>query len=95
MQTNARAVCTDPAYDSPWCRAVPGATTAWPFAQGKDGRPHTSYPHGLVNVMNTTRTHRTLEPGESLDAELTFAMFDCAGHETVRRVGLDGSVVIE
>lgn len=57
--------------------------------------PHTSYPHGLVNVMNTTRTHRAPEPGELLDAELTFAMFDCAGHETVRRVGLDGSVVIE
>lgn len=171
LQTNARAVYSDPDYDSPWCRAAPGATTAWPFAQGKDGRPldlrefvspsernffmgylsdfdgspwyallnrqlkvgvgvawsgdvfkylwfwqemrastgfpfygrtytmalepHTSYPHGLVNVMNSTRTHRTLEPGESLDAELTFAMFDCAGHETVRRVGLDGSVVIE
>ncbi|GIV85213.1 MAG: hypothetical protein KatS3mg052_2220 [Candidatus Roseilinea sp.] len=25
------------AYDSAFCRAVPGATTQWPFAQGKDG----------------------------------------------------------
>ena len=57
--------------------------------------PHTSYPHGLVNVMNTTRTHRTLMPGESLDAELTFAMFVCEGNESVTSVHLNGDVVLQ
>jgi hypothetical protein len=55
--------------------------------------PHSSYPHGLVNVMNTTRTHHTLEAGASLDAELTFAMFDLAGAVEVECVELDGAVV--
>lgn len=54
--------------------------------------PHTSYPHGLVNVMNTTQTHRTLQPGESLDAELTFVLFDCEGDETIGRVEMDGTI---
>jgi hypothetical protein len=170
VQTNARKVWTDPAYESEHCRVVPGARSDWPFAMGKNGKPvdlrgfvsqaernffmgylsdfdgppwyallnsehklgigvtwsadvfkylwfwqemrastgfpfygrtytialepHTSYPHGLVNIMNTTRTHRTLGPGESLDAELTFAMFDCVGDETVERVQLDGAVAL-
>jgi hypothetical protein len=53
--------------------------------------PHSSYPHGLVSVMNSTQTHHTLAAGASLDAELTFAMFDYAGGD-VKRVGLDGAV---
>jgi hypothetical protein len=44
--------------------------------------------------MNTTKTHRTLGPGESLDAELTFAMFDYVGEQSVGRVGLDGQIVM-
>jgi hypothetical protein len=166
--TNARAVYTDPGYDSAHCAVVPGVTTAWPHARGKDGsmvdisrftaqternffmaylndfdgppwyalvnaplkvgvgvawtpgafrhlwfwqemrastgfpfygrtytmalEPHSSYPHGLVNVMNTTKTHHTLAPGASLDGELTFAMFDVAGPVEVTGVGLDGAI---
>lgn len=170
--TNAQTVFTDPAYDSEHCKVVPGMTSAWPFAQGKDGgkvdlrcfapqsernffmgylrdfagppwyalvnaplklgvgvawtasafrhlwfwqemrastgfpfygrtytmalEPHSSYPHGLVNVMHTTKTHHTLEAGASLDAELTFAMFDMFDHDgakDVQRVELDGAIV--
>jgi galactose mutarotase-like enzyme len=170
VQTNARVVFTDPAYDSDHCKVVPGELTEWPYAKGKDGsrvdlrgfasqternffmgylrdfdgppwyallnahlklgigvawspdvfkhlwfwqeqrastgfpfygrtytialEPHTSYPHGLVNIMNTTKTHRTLGPGESLDAELTFAMFDYEGEQSVGRVKLDGQIVM-
>lgn len=169
IHTNAQTLFTDPNYDNEFCIVVPGQTTAWPYAKGKDGsnvdkrivtpasqrsffmgylsnfagdpwyaitnvalkvgagvawtpnafrhlwlwqemnasqgfpfygrsytmalEPHSSYPHGLVNIMNTTRTHRTLGPGESLDAELTFAMFDYSG-SSVNRVGLDGTVEV-
>jgi galactose mutarotase-like enzyme len=73
------------------------ASTGFPFygrAYTIALEPHTSYPHGLVNIMNTTKTHRTLGPGESLDAELTFATFDCEGGETVERMQLDGEVIL-
>jgi hypothetical protein len=168
--TNARTVWTDPGYDNPHCRVVPGETTQWPFAKGKDGskvdlrnfssqsepnyfmgylrdfdgspwyalanselklgvgvawtpnafrylwfwqemrastgfpfygrtytmalEPHSSYPHGLVNVMNTTRTHHTLGAGESLSAELVFALFEYDPAKTIERVELDGAIVM-
>jgi galactose mutarotase-like enzyme len=54
--------------------------------------PHSSYPHELVNVMNTTRTHLTLAAGASLQAWLTFSLFDPDGATDVRGVNADGSV---
>jgi len=170
IYTNARSIYTDPNYDSEFCRVVPGETTDWPFAKGKDGsqvdirritpeskrhffmgylnnfdgapwyavtnshlklgvgvawspnafrhlwlwqemrastgfpfygrtytmalEPHSSYPHGLVNIMNTTKTHHTLDAGASLDGELTFAMFDYVGSD-VRGIDQSGAVTVE
>ncbi len=55
--------------------------------------PWSSIPgQGLVNVMNTTKSHLTLAAGETLKAELTVALFAATGGVT--RVGLDGSVEI-
>ena len=39
--------------------------------------PGTSYPgQGLVNVMEKTGTHRTLQPGESAEAELRAVFYE-------------------
>jgi galactose mutarotase-like enzyme len=168
IHTNAQTLFTDPGYDHEFCVVVPGQTTEWPYAKGKNGRnidkrvitpqsqrnffmgylsnfagapwyavtnaalkvgigvawtpnafrhlwlwqelnasqgfpfyqrsytvalePHSSYPHGLVNIMNTTKTHHTLEAGASLNAELTFAMFDVVEEKDIRSVGLDGAI---
>lgn len=168
VHTNAQTLFTDPSYDHEFCVVVPGETTEWPYAKGKDGsqvdkraitpqsrrnffmgylsnfagdpwyavtnaalkvgigvawtpnafrylwlwqemnasqgfpfyqrsytmalEPHSSYPHGLVNIMNTNKTHHTLEAGASLNAELTFAMFDVNEEKTIQRVGLDGAI---
>ncbi len=168
IHTNARTLFTDPNYDHEFCVVVPGQTTEWPHALGKDGskvdkrsitpasqrnffmgylsnfagdpwyavtnaalkvgigvawtpnafrhlwlwqemnasqgfpfyqrsytmalEPHSSYPHGLVNIMNTNKTHHTLAAGASLNAELTFAMFDVHAEKAIRHVGLDGAI---
>lgn len=53
--------------------------------------PWSSIPgYGLVNVINTTKTHLTLEPGASLSAELTAVLF--TGKGAVKGIGLDGVV---
>lgn len=56
--------------------------------------PWSSYPgHGLLEVMDTTKTHHTLQPRASLSAELTMTLFELDGSGKVRGVGLDGSVI--
>jgi len=53
--------------------------------------PWSSIPgQGLINVMNSTKSHLTLAPGETLSADLTVALF--AGKGAVTRIGLDGAV---
>lgn len=53
--------------------------------------PWSSIPgQGLVNVMNSTKSHLTLAAGETLSAELTVALFAATG--SVSRIGLDGAV---
>jgi hypothetical protein len=53
--------------------------------------PSTSFPAaGLVSVMETTATHRTLEPGEALETELRAVLFE--SRHGVSRIGRDGAV---
>jgi hypothetical protein len=96
LQLGIGVTWTPQAFRHLWFWQEMRASTGFPFY----GRtytaalePHSSYPHGLVNVMNTTKTHHTLGAGASLDAELTFAMFDVDGATEVKRVELDGAVV--
>lgn len=50
--------------------------------------PGTSYPgQGLVNVMEKTATHRTLQPGESAEAELRAVFYESA----TGIAGIDGA----
>jgi hypothetical protein len=55
------------------------ASTGFPF-YGRSYtmalEPHSSYPHELGHVMNTTRTQLTLAAGAALGASLSFALFD-------------------
>ncbi len=56
--------------------------------------PWSSYPgFGLAKVMDTTKTHLTLEPGASLSSELTVALFVPGGSQSITRVELDGTVI--
>nr|HMN29303.1 DUF4432 family protein [Caldilineaceae bacterium] len=56
--------------------------------------PWSSIPgQGLVNVMNSTKSHLTLAAGASLSAELTVGLF--AAKTGVKQFGLDGSLTLE
>jgi hypothetical protein len=53
--------------------------------------PWSSIPgQGLVNVMNSTKSHLTLDAGASLSAELTVGLFEAKSG--VQQFGLDGAV---
>ena len=53
--------------------------------------PSTSYPgQGLINVMEKTGLHRTLEPSESAEAELRAVFFEPS--TGISAIDLDGSV---
>jgi hypothetical protein len=53
--------------------------------------PWSSIPgQGLVNVLNSTKSHLTLEAGAALSAELTVGLF--AARRGVKQFGLDGAV---
>jgi galactose mutarotase-like enzyme len=54
--------------------------------------PHSSYPHELGHVMDTTRTHLTLAAGASLDASLTFALFDSGAATDVDAAELNARI---
>jgi galactose mutarotase-like enzyme len=55
--------------------------------------PWSSIPgQGLVNVMNSTKSHLTLEAGASLAAELTVGLFEAK--TGVTQFGLDGTVAL-
>jgi galactose mutarotase-like enzyme len=55
--------------------------------------PWSSYPgQGLLKVMETTQTHHTLQPGESISGELAITLFEPTG--AVKRVEPDGTVVV-
>jgi galactose mutarotase-like enzyme len=52
--------------------------------------PFTSIPGGLVNAIEKTGTHRTLAPGETVEAELRAVFYESANG--VERIDLDGTV---
>lgn len=55
--------------------------------------PGTSYPgQGLTAVMEQTGTHRTLQPGESAEAELRAVFYESAGG--VAGIGPEGTVTV-
>jgi galactose mutarotase-like enzyme len=55
--------------------------------------PWSSYPgQGLLKVMETTKTHHTLQPNESISGELAITLFEPKGE--VKRVEPDGTVVL-
>jgi hypothetical protein len=54
--------------------------------------PGTSYPgQGLVNVMEKTKTHRTLAPCESAEAELRAVFYE----STVGLAGIDAEGAVK
>jgi len=56
--------------------------------------PASSIPgQGLVNVMEKTQTHRTLQPGESAEAELRAVFY--ASQKGVKSIQKDGSVSVK
>ncbi|MCX6018530.1 MAG: aldose 1-epimerase [Chloroflexi bacterium] len=71
------------------------ASTGFPF-YGRSYtmalEPHSSYPHELGHVMNTTRTQLTLAAGAALDASLTFALFDPRDAITLNAENLDKTI---
>jgi len=71
------------------------ASTGFPF-YGRSYtmalEPHSSYPHELGHVMDTTRTHLTLAAGASLDASLTFALFDSGAATDVDAAELNARI---
>ena len=99
--TNARSklgiglAWTPNAFRHLWLWQEMRASTGFPF-YGRSYtmalEPHSSYPHGLVNIMHTTKTHHSLEAGAVLEGELMFTMFEDASGD-VKRVELDGRVV--
>ena len=55
--------------------------------------PFTSYPgQGLANVMEKTKTHRVLKPGETVEAELRFVFFKST--RGVRKIEPDGTAIL-
>lgn len=67
----------------PWYRAARCAAV----------EPFTSFPgHGLVTAMEKTGTHRTLNPGESLTADLNVVFYKST--TGVKRITRDGEVTL-
>jgi hypothetical protein len=77
-----------------WLWQEAHASTGYPWYGNTYGmalEPSTSFPgQGLVNVMEKTRTHRTLPPGGSESLALRAVVYDSVGG--VKTMGEDGTV---
>jgi hypothetical protein len=86
-------VWSKPAFPYAWFWQEMHASPGFPWYKGvyvMAIEPFTSIPgQGLVNVMEKTGTHRTIEPGESADAELRAVFFE--SRTGVERIDRDGT----
>jgi hypothetical protein len=58
--------------------------------------PWSSWPgRGLLHLLETTRTHHTLEPGATLTGELAISLFKLDNSRQITRVEADGTVQYE